>query len=297
MGVISDQAILFCLLGVVFGLLVWGKIRYDLVAFSALIVAIVIGVVPQEEAFAGFGHHATVIIALVLIVSRGLSNSGAIELIAGQVIGAGRTLFMHISVMSGVSAVLSAVMNNVAALALLMPIDMQAAKKAKRSARLSLMPLSFASILGGKITLIGTPPNIIIASFREEAIGESFGMFDFSPVGAVTALAGVIFIITVGWRLIPTVADDATTIQKPLPHQDYVAEVRVAASSSVVGRRVRDLDTEAGEADVAIIGLVRKGKRLPGGRAVKKYARATSWLSRPMQNISMPLSALSSSNM
>ncbi len=265
MGMISDQVILFCLLGVVFGLLVWGKIRYDLVAFGALIVAIVIGVVPQAEAFAGFGHHATVIIALVLIVSRGLSNSGAIELIAGQVIGAGRTLFMHISVMSGVSAILSAVMNNVAALALLMPIDIQAAKKAKRSVRLSLMPLSFASILGGMITLIGTPPNIIIASFREEAMGESFGMFDFSPVGAVTALAGVIFIVTVGWRLIPTVADDETTIQQPLPHQDYVAEVRVAASSSVVGRRVRDLDTEAVEADVAIIGLVRKGKRLPGG--------------------------------
>ena len=112
---------------------------------------------------------------------------------------------MHIGVMSGVAAVLSAVMNNVAALALLMPIDMQAAKKAKRSASLSLMPLSFASILGGMITLIGTPPNIIIASFREQAIGEPFGMFDFAPVGAVTALVGVIFIVVIGWRLIPVV--------------------------------------------------------------------------------------------
>jgi di/tricarboxylate transporter len=264
MGVISDQVILFCLLGVVFGLLVWGKIRYDLVAFGALIIAIVIGVVPQEEAFAGFGHHATVIIALVLIVSRGLSNSGAIELIARHVIDGGRSLFMHISVMSGVSAILSAVMNNVAALALLMPIDMQAAKKAKRNVRLSLMPLSFASILGGMITLIGTPPNIIIASFREQAMGEPFGMFDFSPVGAVTALAGVIFIVLVGWRLIPVADSDDGKPEQPLPHEDYIAEVRVAAESTVIGRRVRDLDAETDEADVVIVGLVRKGKRLPG---------------------------------
>ncbi len=265
MGVISDQGVLFCLLGVVFGLLVWGKIRYDLVAFGALIAAIVIGVVPQEEAFAGFGHHATVIIALVLIVSRGLFNSGAIELIARHVIDGGRSLFMHISVMSGVAAILSAVMNNVAALALLMPIDMQAAKKAKRSVRLSLMPLSFASILGGMITLIGTPPNIIIASFREQALGEPFGMFDFSPVGAVTALAGVIFIVLVGWRLIPDADSDDDKPEHPLPHEDYIAEVRVAAESTVIGRRVRDLDAETDEADVEIIGLVRKGKRLPGG--------------------------------
>jgi di/tricarboxylate transporter len=265
---VSDQVILFGLLGVVFALLVWGKIRYDLVAFGALIVAIVIGVVPQEDAFAGFGHHATVIIALVLIVSRGLSNSGAIELIANRIIVGGRSLFMHISIMSGVSAVLSAVMNNVAALALLMPIDMQAAKKAKRSVALSLMPLSFASILGGMITLIGTPPNIIIASFREQAVGAPFGMFDFAPVGAVTALVGVIFIVVIGWRLIPVASDEDNVYDHPLPHGDYIAEVRVAEDSSMVGRRVRDLDHQADEADVAILGLVHNGKRLPGrGRA------------------------------
>ncbi len=259
----SDQLILFILLGIVFGLLVWGKIRYDLVAFGALIIAIVIGVVPQEDAFSGFGHHATVIIALVLIVSRGLFNSGAIELIARHILGAGRSLILHISVMSGVSAILSAIMNNVAALALLMPIDMQAAKKAGRSVRTTLMPLSFASILGGMITLIGTPPNIIIASFREQAVGEPFGMFDFSPVGAVTALAGVVFIVTIGWRLIPKVEGEGRASVES-PHEDYVAEVRVGEGASVIDRRVRELDAEADEADVAVLGLVRNGKRLPG---------------------------------
>ena len=260
----NDQIILFCLLAAVFGLLVWGKIRYDLVAFAALILAVIIGVVPQQEAFSGFGHHATVIIALVLIVSRGLSNSGAIELIAKVVVDSSRSLFKHISIMSGVAAVLSAVMNNVAALALLMPIDMQAAAKAKRSPSLSLMPLSFASILGGMITLIGTPPNIIIAAFRQESIGEAFGMFDFTPVGVVVALVGVIYIAFIGWRLIPEGANSQGATAALYNLDDYVAEVRVGENCLLLDKKIRELDDDAEDLDVAIAGLVRNGKRLPG---------------------------------
>ena len=152
----TDQGILFALLAFVFTLLIWGRWRYDLVAFVALLAALLTGVVPKELAFSGFGHPATVIIALVLIVSRGLSNSGAIELLARFVVSGSRKLASHIGIMSSVAAVLSAVMNNVAALALLMPVDIQAAHKAGRSPALSLMPLSFASILGGMITLIDT---------------------------------------------------------------------------------------------------------------------------------------------
>ena len=260
----SDQLILFGLLGVVFGLLIWGRIRYDLVAFSALVVAIIFGVVPEHNAFDGFSHPATVIIALVLVVSRGLSNSGAVELIAKYVVDAGRSLFMHISIMSAVAAALSAIMNNVAALALLMPIDLQAASKAKRSPGLTLMPLSFASILGGLITLIGTPPNIIIASFREQALGQPFGMFDFSPVGLVAAVSGVLFVALVGWRLIPRVNNGRSAARELAQIQDYIAEVRVGEKSSVVGSKVRDLDNLVEDADVAIIGLSRRGKRFPG---------------------------------
>lgn len=264
MGIVSDQVILFCLLGAIFAMFVWGKVRYDLVAFGGLVLAVVIGVVPGEQAFSGFGHQATVIIALVLIVSRGLSNSGAIELVARHVVDAGRSLFGHISLMAGVSAAMSAVMNNVAALALLMPIDIQAAKKAKRSAALTLMPLSFASILGGMITLIGTPPNIIIASFREKAVGEPFGMFDFTPVGLVTASAGIAFIVLLGWRLIPVPEGGKEGDTSRFNVEDYVAEVRVGENSTVIGKRVRELDPEAEQDDVAVIGLVRNGKRLPG---------------------------------
>ncbi|MCK5502725.1 MAG: SLC13 family permease, partial [Tritonibacter mobilis] len=175
-----DQTLLFSLFAAVFGLLLWGRFRYDLVAFAALMVAVVLGLVKTEDAFAGFGHPATLVVALVLVVSAGLVKSGAVHLITRTLVDQSRALGAHIALMGSVGAVLSAFMNNVAALALLMPVDMQAASKAKRSPALTLMPLSFATILGGMITLIGTPPNIIIAEFRQQSMGKGFSMFDFA---------------------------------------------------------------------------------------------------------------------
>ena len=151
-----DQIILFALMGSVLGFLLWGRLRYDLVAFCALTLAVVMGAVPPKDAFAGFGHPAVIIIALVLIVSRALRQSGAIDLLTRRFIDAGRGLTAHIASIGVLGAVLSAFMNNVAALALLMPVDLQAASTAKRSPSLTLMPLSFATILGGMVTLIGT---------------------------------------------------------------------------------------------------------------------------------------------
>ncbi len=170
----TEQIILFSLFGAVFALLLWGRFRYDLVAFAALMSAVVLGVVPTKDAFSGFGHPATLIVALVLIVSGGLVRSGAIFLITRTLVDSGRSLASHIAIMGTVASVLSAFMNNVAALALLMPVDIQTAHKAGRSPGLSLMPLSFATILGGMVTLIGTPPNIIIAAIREDPLGLPF---------------------------------------------------------------------------------------------------------------------------
>ena len=260
----TDQAILFGLLFCVFVLLIWGRWRYDLVAFVALLLALLSGVVPKEQAFAGFGHPATVIIALVLIISRGLSNSGVIELVARYVVDSARKLASHVAIMSGLAAALSAVMNNVAALALLMPVDMQAAKKAKRSASLSLMPLSFASILGGMITLIGTPPNIVVAEFRGDALGEPYRMFDFAPVGLACAAVGVAYVALIGWRLLPGDRKAKDAGEALFDLADYVNEVRVADNSPIIGRTVRDLDEQAARADVEIVGLIRRGQRLPG---------------------------------
>jgi di/tricarboxylate transporter len=190
----QDQIIIFALFGAVFALLLWGRFRYDLVAFSALMVGVLLGVVEGKDAFAGFGHPATLVVALVLVVSAGLVRSGAVFLITRTLVDSSRNLGGHIALMGGIGGVLSAFMNNVAALALLMPVDIQTARKAGRAPGLSLMPLSFATILGGMVTLIGTPPNIIIAAIREEQLGEPFKMFDFAPVGGIAAIAGLAFV-------------------------------------------------------------------------------------------------------
>lgn len=266
----ADQTILFTLLFFVFVFLVWGRWRYDLVAFVALLVALLSGIVPVDKAFSGFGHPAVVIIALVLIVSRGLSNSGAIELLARHVVSRSRKLAAHIGIMSSLAAVLSAMMNNVAALALLMPVDIQAATKANRSPSLSLMPLSFASILGGMITLIGTPPNIVIAEFRKDALGASYKMFDFAPVGIACAAVGVAYVALIGWRLLPASRKEADSGKELFDLADYIAELRVAEASPVIGKRIRELDELAAKSDVEIIGLIRKGRRLPGLARVAK---------------------------
>ena len=257
----TDQIILFCLFGAVFGLLLWGRFRYDIVAFSALMVGVVLGVVPSADAFSGFGHPATLVVALVLVVSAGLVRSGAVFLITRTLVDASRSLGAHITLMGAIGGVLSAFMNNVAALALLMPVDIQTARKAGRSPGLSLMPLSFATILGGMVTLIGTPPNIIIATIREDALGEPFRMFDFAPVGGVAAIAGLAFVALLGWRLIPA-RDDAGAPDEAL--SEYIAELTIPEGSKHTGKRVGELEEEAEKADVAIIGLIRDGKRRYG---------------------------------
>ncbi|AKI03030.1 di-/tricarboxylate transporter [Hoeflea sp. IMCC20628] len=257
----TDQIMLFGILVVLFGMLVWGRVRYDLVAFVALLVTVLAGLIEPDEAFHGFGHPAVVIIALVLIVSRGLMNSGAVEFIARFVTSPDRTLPVHIGIMAVVGAILSAIINNVAALALLMSLDMDAARKAKRAVSLTLMPLSFGTILGGMITLIGTPPNIVIAQYRQDVLGEPFSMFDFAPVGIAVAIAGIAYVAFIGWRLIPARAD-AMSLEGDAGL--YVAEARVKEDSKSIGQSVGELYPVAEENDVTILGLARQGKRLPG---------------------------------
>ncbi|MEM7022072.1 MAG: SLC13 family permease [Pseudomonadota bacterium] len=260
----TDQILLFVLLLCLFGLLMWGRWRYDLVAFGALLVAVVTGLVPAQSAFSGFGHPATVVVALVLLLSRGLQNAGVIDLAGRYLVDRSRSLIQHIGTMAGAGAVISALMNNVAALALLMPLDIEAAAKAKRSPALTLMPLSFATILGGLITLIGTPPNIVVAAFRDEALGEPFRMFDYTPVGLVCAAVGVGYVALLGWRLIPAARGRHDSARELSDLDSFITEIKVPEDSPVVGQKVRDLDDVAEEHEVAVLGLVRRGRRLAG---------------------------------
>ena len=228
----TEQGTLLLLLLALLVFLVWGRWRYDIVALAALFTASLLGLVPQADIFSGFGSPATITVVLVLIVSHGLTKSGAVEYINRLIDPFAGRPRLHIMVPSFVSATLSMFMNNVGALALLMPVAIQSAIKSGRSPATVLMPLSFASILGGLVTLIGTPPNILIASYRQEVTGESFTMFDFSPVGGVIALAGIVFMLLVGWRLVKV--RNADLGDNLFDIDGYLFETKVTEDSPIV---------------------------------------------------------------
>ncbi len=204
---------------------------------------VLLGVVPVDAAFAGFGHPATLVVALVLVVSAGLVRSGAVFLITRTLVDATRSLKTHIVIMGGIGGVLSAFMNNVAALALLMPVDIATARKAGRSpGAVADAAVSFGTILGGMVTLIGTPPNIVIAQYRQDVLGAPYSMFDFAPVGIAVATAGIAYVAFLGWRLIPERADTISlggrrSLRRRSPRQGRVQIDRPVGGRTLSGRR------------------------------------------------------------
>lgn len=265
----TPQIIVFALLAGLFVMLVWGRWRYDVTAFITLMAAVVFQVVPAGEAFKGFGHPATITVAAVLIISRALTNSGATEKLARLVDPAiGRT-GTHIGLLGSLGAGMSGFMNNVGTLGILMPVAIQSALKAKRPAALILMPLSFATILGGLVTLIGTPPNIIIASYRGRIGDEPFHMFDFTPVGLITAVVGVLFISWIGWRLVPKPSGAADSADL-FDIENYVTEVQVPKDCPHIGKTLAEVDEMTSDIDALVIDLIRDNRRYPGAMTHKQ---------------------------
>ena len=257
----TEQLLLFAILGVSLALFAWGRLRYDLVAMLALLAAVILGVVPAEDAFSGFGHPAVITVAAILILSRALRNSSLVDL-AVRLLGAlGARPTVQVLGLAAITAVFSAFMNNVGALALMLPVALAVAGEARRPASEVLMPISFASLLGGLATLIGTPPNIVIASSRASVTGEPFRMFDFTPVGMSICVVGVLYVALSGWRLLPK-RTEAQSTQRPLVAiEDYVTEVRLPAGSGFVGRRISDIEN-LGQADLSVLALVRGDDRI-----------------------------------
>ncbi len=258
----TDQLLTLAILAGAFALFMWGRWRYDLVAFIALLAGVFAGVVPVDRAYVGFGHPAVVTVAAVLVISRALTNAGAIELLTTRLFAKLQSPALHLAALCAVAAVLSAFMNNVGALALLMPVAIQTAAKREMSPAMVLMPLSFASILGGLTTLIGTPPNIIIASYRARTAGEPFAMFDFSPVGGAVAVVGVVFVVIAGWRLIPRERLKRKAPAELFDIEDYVAEARVPRGAEVIGKSLGEIGAAAEAAEASIVGLIRKKEKI-----------------------------------
>jgi len=259
----TDQILIVAVLGAMLVLFIWGRFRYDLVALAALLAAVVLGLVPDEGAFSGFGHPATITVAAVLVMSRSLSVSGAVDGLARWVSSIAESRRAQIAALSGTGGVLSCFMNNVGALALLMPVALTSSAKAGRSPRSVLMPLAFGSILGGMITLIGTPPNILIATFRIDATGQPFQMFDFALVGLPVALLGLVYIVFVGWRLIPRDEDRADAPTELFSVEAYLAELSIPKESKAYGKTLAEIEqiTDDADIDVVFVGFIQRGRR------------------------------------
>ncbi|AQZ35347.1 SLC13 family permease [Ectopseudomonas toyotomiensis] len=254
-----EQGLIFVILVASMGLFIWGRWRHDVVALGALLACVIVGLVPEREAFAGFGHPAVITVACVLVLSHGLQRTGAVSRLAQRLLPSGAGVLLSIAALTGLGALLSAFMNNVGALALLMPIALQISARLELPPGRVLMPLAFGTILGGMTTLIGTPPNLIVSSFRAQHGSGPFAMFDFSPVGVAVALAGVLFITLLGWRLVPK-REVGNAASFDTGH--YLTEARVKEGGKAQGKTLREIEQLLDEADAQVVAMVRNKLRL-----------------------------------
>ena len=251
----TDQIIIFTTLLLALVFFVWGKWRYDIVALAALLAGGLTGVVPEESLFIGFSHPAVITVGAILIVSRGLVMSGVVDLIGQYMQRCGNQGYIQIFTLCFAVMVLSAFMNNVGALALFMPIAIQWGRKANTSPAILLMPMAFCSLLGGMMTEIGTPPNLIISSMREQILGERYGMFEFSKIGIAAGAFGLVFVTLVGWRLVPRRISKFSQ-DELFQIADYSTELKIPDSSRWDGKILGDLKL-SNEGDINILGIIR----------------------------------------
>jgi di/tricarboxylate transporter len=256
-----DQTAIVLILAAALALFISERVRYDLVALGALLATVLLGLVDPGAAFAGFANDAVITVAAVLVMSHALARSGAVDAVTAPLLRAAARPLALLAGLCVIGALLSSFMNNVGALALLMPIAIAGARKGGYSVALLLMPLSFATLLGGTTTLIGTPPNLLIADLAERLRGESFTMFDFTPVGASLTIAGIVFIVAIGWRLLPRGRAGAKSPTELFDVGTYVTEARLPAKSSLIGKTIRDFEDATGDGAV-VLGLVHGDTRL-----------------------------------
>lgn len=261
-----EQALILLIVGAALVGFVWDRWRYDVVAMACLLACVLFGLIPAADAFSGFGNEATVTVAAVLIVSAAVSGSGALDFPAAWATGITDRPIYHLIGFCVVAAALSALMNNVAALALLMPVALSTSRRFRYSPGYLLMPLSFATLLGGMITLIGTPANLLVSNFRMVATGEPFRLFDFAPAGMAVAAAGIVYLALAGWRHRPQTGDDVPA-DDAFDVSDYVTELRIGPGSPLIGSDVAAVESGY---SLRIAGVVRKERRLFGRRSSQR---------------------------
>lgn len=259
MPMTQDQILTFAVIGITVALFVWNRWRFDIVAMASLFAAVLVGIVPADKAFTGFSDPVVVTVACILVLSTAISRSGFIDQ-ALKLLSRFTTMpNMQMILMVGMVMVLSSFMNNVGALAVFLPIALTFAKKAGRSPSDFLMPMAFGSLLGGLVTLIGTPPNLMISDIRRDFVGAPYQMFDFAPVGLGLCAVGLIYLLF-GWRLIPKDRRGQAAPEDRFTIEDYVSEISVDADSTLIGKTVREIENFI-EGELSVIGVLRSGYR------------------------------------
>jgi di/tricarboxylate transporter len=243
---------------VTLGLFIWGRLRPEVVALAALVAATVLNIIPVEATFSGFAHPAVITVAAVLVLSQALTSSGLVDRIVRPLEGVRERPMLLLASLTISVAILSAFINNVGALAVLMPVAIRLARKSGRPPSLYLMPLAFGSLLGGMTTLIGTPPNLIVSGFRLTALGEPFRFFAFAPVGGTVAIAGIAFMLLVGWRLVPRRAA-AFSSGELIKVGEYLSEAKVIEKSPAIGKSIIAVAPQG----LQILSIVRGEERIP----------------------------------
>jgi di/tricarboxylate transporter len=256
----TPQLLSLAVIAAMMSAFLWGRFRYDLVATGALLLAIAVGVVPYEEAFSGFSDDIVIIVGSALLVSAGVARSGVMEAALQRYAPHVRRVRAQLLLLVAVVTLLSAFVKNIGALAIMIPIAFQFARRSGVSASVFLMPMAFGSLLGGLMTEIGTSPNIVVSRMREELTGESFGMFDFTPVAAALAAAGVAFLV-LGYRLLPERSRESRSMTEALDIENYVTEAQVLAASAVAGKPLSDL-LELARGEAVVTSILRSGRRV-----------------------------------
>jgi len=256
----TPQLLSVSLVAAMMAAFLWGRLRYDIVAMLALLAGVAVGIIPAKQAFTGFSDDIVIIVGSALVLSAAVARSRVIERLLARVTPVLRSTQSQIVLLVVVVGVMSAIIKNIGALAMMLPIAYQLARKGGRSPSVFLMPMAFASLLGGIVTLVGTSPNVIVARVRAELGGQPFSMFDFTPVGIVVALAGCAFLM-IGYRLLPQDRRGAVSLDQAIDIKDYVTEAKIGAKSALAGKTVADLKA-IGDGELQIVGVLRDERRL-----------------------------------
>ncbi len=264
----SEILSVFCLLGVTVALFIWDRIRMDIVALMVALTLALSGLITPAEVFSGFGAPVVVMIAGLFIVGEGLFRTG-IAATAGQWLlhVGGDSEVRLLLFLIPVIALLSAFMSSTGAVALFIPIVLSMSRKSGMSPSKLLMPLAFASLVGGMLTLIGTPPNIVVSAQMEKAGVTPFAFFDFTPIGLVILLVTIAYLILWGRKILPNrgIRDP----EHPHPHLhefaqrygivDHLHLLEVSDGSSLMGQTVAEAGLRT-NFEVTVFAIKRKGR-------------------------------------